>query len=135
MKNRKDFWDEQKGVARTVLYYKGCADLHFVGVGVAECHPEEERKSEITGTSIAELRASIEILQQIKKYEVRPGLAALQHVYGTMKESKKFNPNSYEAKRLIKEIKNYKKEIANLNDQIEATKSYLKDYINSIGRK
>ena len=135
MKNRKDFWYEDKGLARTVLYYKGCADLRLTGVGIAECHPEEKHKSEITGTSIAELRASIDILQQIKKYEVKPGLAALRHLYGTMKESKHYNPDSYEARRLMKEIKNYEKEVASINEQIDVTKQYLKDYINGIGRK
>ena len=81
------------------------------------------------------MRASIDILKQIKKYEVKPGLAALRHLYGTMKESKHYNPDSYEARRLMKEIKNYEKEVASINEQIDVTKQYLKDYINGIGRK
>lgn len=136
MKNRKDFWYELTGEASTRIYYNGCADLHLIGIGIAKCHPDDkEHKSEITGTSIAEMRAAIDICQQIKKYEVKPGLAALKHLYGTMKESKKFNPESYEAKRLMKEIKNYENEINDINTQIKVIKQNLQDYINHIGRK
>ena len=136
MKNRKDSWYEPTGQASTAMYYNGCADLHLIGIGTAKCHPDdEEHKSEITGTSIAEMRAAIDICQKIKKYEVKPGLAALKHLYGTMKESKKFNPESYEAKRLMKEIKNYENEINDINAQIKVIKQNLQDYINHIGRK
>ena len=55
------------------------------------------------------MRAQINILQNYKNRELRPGLKALVHLKGTMQISTRYNPNSYEAKRLDKEIKNKEK--------------------------
>ena len=58
-----------------------------------------------------------------------PELKAYTHLLGTMTQSKKYNPNSYEAKRLNREIKNVKKDIAEINEAIKASKKNLKEYI------
>ena len=87
--------------------------------------------SERTGKHIAETRAQIDLLQNYKNIELRPELKAYKHLLGTMQQSKKYNPNSYEAKRLNKEIKNVKKTIAEINEALNTTKKELKEYIDT----
>lgn len=48
--------------------------------------------------------------------------------------SKQFNPNSYEAKRIRKEIKNILKEKETINYTIESIRSDIKTYINDKNR-
>ena len=48
-----------------------------------------------------------------------------------MINSQKYNPQSYEAKRLDKEIKNYQSDIADINLAINYEKQNLYDYINA----
>ena len=47
-----------------------------------------------------------------------------------MQHSKQFNPHSYEAKRLRKEIKNIEKEINEISCSVENIKTRIKEYIN-----
>lgn len=46
-----------------------------------------------------------------------------------MIKSKKYNPDSYEAKRLKKEIYNYQQEINDTNAMINEMQNNLKEYI------
>ena len=104
---------------------------NIIGTGSAMCHPKDEDvASERTGLKIAEDRAIIQYLQNYKASYLRPSLKALKHVYSTMSHSTHFNPHSYEAKRLRKEIKNIEKEINKTSCAIENIKIRLKDYIN-----
>ena len=48
-----------------------------------------------------------------------------------MQISTRYNPNSYEAKRLNKEIKNIEKDINFIQDKIDITKQQLKDYMSA----
>ena len=48
-----------------------------------------------------------------------------------MINSPRYNPNSYEAKRLDKEIANIEKGIREISIAIEASKAHLYEYINS----
>ena len=120
-------WDETSGIC-------GCAiiiDDILHGFGLAQCADEDKDIiNERVGMQIAELRAQINLLQNFKNYELRPGLKALNHLKGTMVRSKKYNPDSYEAKRLNIEIKNCIKDIEDINDAITATKQKLYEYIN-----
>lgn len=123
-------WDKDSGVSTCTLRYRSSNDVDFLGNGVAICHPnDQDFKTELTGAIIAEYRAEIDICRKIRDYELRPGLMALNHVLGTMTKSKHFNPKSYEAKRLIKEINRYKKEIEDTNDLIAELQLNLKAYI------
>lgn len=103
----------------------------IIGIGNATCHPDDKDiANERTGMTIAENRAYIHYLQNYKATYLRPALTALTHAYSTMCHSKKFNPYSYEAKRLRKEIKNIQKEINKTSCSIENIKIRTKEYIN-----
>ena len=105
---------------------------NIIGVGQANCHPsDKDMASEKTGMYIAENRAYISYLQNYKTTQLRPSLKALKHVYSTMCHSKYFNPNSYEAKRLRKEIKNIEQEINKISCSIENIKIKNKEYIDN----
>ena len=105
-------------------------DKNIIGIGDAYCHPKDsDIASERTGVHIAEDRAYIKYLQNYKACQLRPALTALNHVYSTMCHSTHFNPHSYEAKRLRKEIKNIEKEINKVSTSIENIKLRLKEYI------
>ena len=120
MGKRPEFtFDEISGIC-------GCSIVlndFLQGFGIAQCADEDRDViSEKTGMQIAEYRAQINLLQNYKNRELWPGLKALEHLKGTMENSKKFNPKSYEAKRLDKEIKHYKEGIEDINIAVEAVK-------------
>ena len=54
---------------------------------------------------------------------------SLNHLLSTMIHSDKYNPNSYESKRLNKEIQNIQKEIDYLNELIQEEKESLRQYL------
>ena len=120
-------WDETSGIC-------GCSiildDLMY-GFGIAQCAEEDKDViSERTGMHIAERRAQINLLQNYKNRELIPGLKALLHLKSTMVNSNNYNPKSYEAKRLDKEIKHYQQDIEDIRIAIEGAKQNLYDYIN-----
>ena len=121
-------WNEETGICTCIIYL----DDLLQGFGIAQCHPQDnDVKSQRTGEHIAELRAQISLLQNYKNHELRPGLKALKHLKGTMVNSSCYNPDSYESKRLNVEIKNYQKDIADINEGILAAKKELYHYINT----
>ena len=120
-------WNEETGVCSCAIIL----DDFMQGFGIAECHPQDrDMISRRTGEHIAELRAQINLLQNYKNRELRPGLKALLHLKGTMVKSAQYNPDSYESKRLNVEIKNYRKDIEDIECGIQAAKHDLYDYIN-----
>ena len=120
-------WDETSGICSCAIVLDDI--LH--GFGIAQCADEDKDIfNERVGMHIAELRAQINLLQNYKNYELRPGLKALLHLKGTMIRSKKYNADSYESKRLNVEIKNFRKDIEDINDAITAAKQNLYEYIN-----
>ena len=128
MSHKRDFsYDETSGICSCIIRL---SDL-LLGFGIAQCaEQDKDIMSERTGQHIAEIRAQISLLQNFKNHVLRPGLDALVHLRSTMIQSPKFNPESYEAKRLEAEIKNHHKDIAEINDAIEGVKAGLYDYIN-----
>lgn len=121
MKEPIEYWDEEHGLSRCMIPYVTSGGVELMGIGLAECDPEDEEfKSHLTGGIIAQTRAEIDLIKQINKYEIRPAIAALKHVYCTMTHSKKYNPKSYEAIRL-------KKEIAHLMDEFDENKQLIKE--------
>ena len=118
-------WDPKTGYATCTLEYKD-----FVFFGQAKCAPEDQdMMSEKTGLHIAEERAYIEFLQHIKNNEIKPQLEILNHLCSTMNNSKKLNPNSYEYKRILKEIKNLESDLDFYIDYIATEEAVLKSYI------
>lgn len=126
MQNIIEHWDAEHGIARCVLSYTTSAGIVLQGIGIAECAPEDiEFMSELTGGIIAEYRAEIDLFKKINMYEIKPAIMALKHVYCTMQHSKKYNPKSYEAIRL-------KKELAHLMDELEENKTIITNIKNDL---
>ena len=120
-------WDEESGICSCAIILDDI--LH--GFGIAQCAPEDNDViSERVGMHIAELRAQINLLQNFKNYELRPGLKVLKHLRSTMINSKQHDSESYERKRLNIEIRNTEKDIADINNAINQVKQNLYDYIN-----
>lgn len=121
-------WDEVSGIC-------GCSivlDNYLHGFGIAQCADiDRDMLSERTGAHIAESRAQINLLQNYKNNVLRPGLQALKHLRSTMTQSKKHNSESYERKRLNIEIRNYEKDIADIQQAIELQKQMLHTYIHN----
>ncbi len=131
MKNIIEHWDAEHGVFRCVIPYKASSGAEFEGIGVAECHPDDnDFMSELTGSVIAGYRAEIDLIKKINKYEISPAIVALKHVYCSMYHSKKYNPDSYEAIRLKKELAHLMDEYAENKQTIQTLKEYLSKYIN-----
>ena len=128
MSKQPDFtWDEVSGICSCAIVL----DDYMHGFGIAQCADEDRDViSERTGAHIAEMRAQINLLQCYKNNELRPGLKALEHLRSTMVQSKKHNPESYERKRLNIEIRNIKKDIADIEEMIANRKETLYRYIN-----
>ena len=119
-------WDEKAGLATCCIWL----DDFLQGYGIAQCaEKDRDMISERTGLQIAEMRAQINILQNYKNRELRPGLKALIHLKGTMQISTRYNPDSYEAKRLDKEIKNKEEEIIAIQSKIDHIKEQLQEYM------
>ena len=119
-------WNQETQQAKCII-----TDKNLLGIGEAKCHSKDmDVSSEKTGLYIAEQRAVVHFLQNKKEVKLKPALSALNHLYSTIKYSKQFNTNSYEAKRIRKEIKNLQKEIYQINCSIDLIKQRLKQYIN-----
>lgn len=125
-KEPKYMWNEEHGTAICIIYYK---DTSFCGT--ADCHPtDKDFQSERTGEHIAYMRAYLDYLKYVRDNEEKPRLNTLNHLYGTMKHSTHFNPDSYEARRLQKEILNAQTDLDTIRDMIDACKTDLQKYIN-----
>lgn len=131
MKNITENWNAETGVFRYVIPYKASSGAEFEGIGIAECHPDDnDFMSELTGSVIAGYRAEIDLIKKINKYEISPAIVALKHVYCSMYHSKKYNPDSYEATRLKKELAHLMDEYAENKEMIQILRNYLSKYIN-----
>ena len=97
--------------------------------GYTRCLPEDEDFwSENVGCFIAETRAIIKQLKYAKK-QLIPGLKALEDFEKTLKCCKNYDPDSFEAKRLRKEIYLQKRKINEINSAIKDEQDYLTQYI------
>lgn len=123
------YWDEEKGEA--IATFRGqLRGREKVYQGIAHVHPDDtDMKSELIGTQIAEWRAQIKMFQDYLANELEPGLAALKQLYYSMSRSKHFNPKSYEAKMLFRQIRLKEEDIADAKLLIANIKRYIKEYI------
>ena len=126
MKREPEFYfDENEGISYCVIGTK--ADDVFVGT--AKCHPDDrDFMSEKTGCEIALRRAEIEALRSYRK-ELKIGLAALKQLYYSSNHSKNFNPKSYEAKMLFRQINQKVEDIDTVKEIIKERKQELKKLI------
>lgn len=114
-----------EGSAVCTMTYKG---QKFVGC--ANCHPDDvDMESERVGMTIAEVRAVIRVITFIRDFEIKPQLKILNHLYGNMRRSHYYNPESYEAKMLRSQIRVIERELAAINNQLADERKFLKDYI------
>lgn len=114
-KNCTEFkWDEDMGYAQCCIYYK-----NQVFEGDALCHKDDVKyKSRTVGESLAQYRATRYYLAWVRDNEVLPQLKALNQLYYSMKYSTQFNPKSYEAKMLFRQIRQKKEDIEGIRQLI-----------------
>jgi len=99
-------------------------------VGEAWCAPEDEdMMSELVGCTIAEYRAQIAAAATYRN-DLRIRLAALNQLYYSMKHSSQFNPKSYEAKMLYRQIKMTQSDLDIAIHQLAVLRLDLFEYIN-----
>lgn len=99
-------------------------------IGTAFCHSaDEDFCSEKTGSYIAEIRAEIELLRYLRDCEYKPAYQALKHLYASIKTSKNFKENSYENKRIRRELHRIKKQLDAVSNEIAQLRLTLHVYI------
>lgn len=124
-------WNEELGMAQCVITDISNGVI-LAGYGKAVCHDDDVKwKSQVTGEYIALTRANIDILRKKRDYELKPGIMIIEHIISTMINSKQYNPNSYEAKRIKKELKNLKDDLYMINTIIEDEQASLKTYLDA----
>lgn len=127
-----EHWDEEHGVYRIVLRYRTPSGIILEGIGIAECHPDDYPfMSQLTGSMIAGYRAEIDLIKKVNNYEIKPGIDTLKHVYCTMSHSKQYNPKSYEAIRIKKELAHLMDELEENKQTMAYIKNELKEYIDN----
>ena len=126
LKEKIDYrYTEEDGHAQVIIHYK---NKTFYGEAI--CHENDiDFKSRRTGLTIAEDRAFINYMKYICDNEIKPKIAALKQLYYSMKHSRQFNPKSYEAKMLYRQIRNYEEDLNNIKAAIEDTKNRLNKFI------
>lgn len=118
-------FDKETGITTCSLECKG-----KTFTGTAKCHPDDfDFMARATGENIAAIRATINYFKYIRDCEMKPALRALKHLKGCMVNSKHYNENSYEARFLDKEIKNYENDLKEIKLMIAEEKINLKLYI------
>lgn len=122
---RHYYFDNEQGTA-----YCFITDGNKTHAGLAQCH-EEDRPfmSERTGLQIAECRAEIAALKNIKDNELLPAYKALQHLQTNIKTSKYYNPKAYEARMLRRQVCIKQNELAAVKQEIATLEQFLNDYI------
>ena len=114
------FYNPNTGYAKTVLTYK-----NHTFVGEAHCHPFDiDHKSEYVGSELADSRALCKYLRFIRDNEIKPSLASLKQLYYSMKQSTHFNPKSYEAKMLNRQIRYREDDLEAVKNMIEQEKKH-----------
>lgn len=118
-------WDEYTGTAFATIFYKD-----YIFMGKAQCHPDDkDMMSKLTGQIIAEHRATLRYLRFIRDCELQPQLKSLKQLYYSMNHSKYFNPKSYEAKMLYRQINHLTEDLKENKYLIDLTKSQLETYL------
>ena len=130
MNNKPIFnWDAEQRIASCVL-----STGTKVFSGIAQCHPDDEdMMSEKTGCEIAFRRAKIDLLRDYRN-EIEIKLSALNQLYYSMNQSKKFDNKSYEYKMLKRQINMYKFDLETVKEQIQQEQDSLREYIENKGK-
>lgn len=120
------FKREEDGTCTFTLTYR---DREFVGV--AHCHPDDSKFfSEITGGTIAEVRAQIKMLKYKRDCELRPQYAIVKHLYQNLEQgTKKFDKKDRATALIIRHFNRLKREINQVDEEIIDCQNFLKSYI------
>lgn len=107
-------WEEDIGYAQCLIHYK---DKCFQGDAL--CHADDmPYKSRIIGEMLAECRATRDYLGWVRDNEILPQLKALNQLYYSMRHSAQFDPKSYEAKMLFRQINQREEDIRSIKQAI-----------------
>ena len=103
--------------------------------GKAICHPDDkEYMSEYRGLDIADMRARINMLRDIRDSEIKPQLKVIKHLYCNMKTNKLYNPKSYEARAVRRQYHILQENLKIIQDLIQENKTYIKNRGNTINK-
>ena len=98
--------------------------------GNSTCAPEDmDMLSKKTGQEIAFNRASIQVLRY-EKMRLNIELKALKSLYYSINTSKRYNPKSYEATMLKRQMDMRENDIAQLTADIREIQNHITSYIN-----
>lgn len=118
-------WNENTGTAFATIFYQ-----NYTFTGEAQCHPDDrDMMSKLTGQTIAEYRATLKYLRFIRDCELQPQLKALKQLYYSINRSKYFDPKSYEAKMLYRQMSLLKEDLKENKYLIDLTKAQLEAYL------
>lgn len=121
-------WDEETGRATASIMLSDGTVL----VGEAQCHEDDKDfQSRYTGRDLAEARLTIKVIQHLKNVILTNELRSLKQLYYSMNRSKRFNPNSYEARCLQNQIRLREEDIDNCKAMIDQTRRYIKKLVDS----
>lgn len=117
-------WNEEDGTSLCVIY-----DRDKMYYGTATCHPEDrDMMSEKAGCELAYLRAAVMGLKSVRD-ELKTELQGLKKYYYSMNTSKHFNPESYEARRLMSHMDRLEKDIEIVKTLINQQNKQINDFI------
>lgn len=120
------YWDAESGISKVVI----TAPDGSVHVGTAKCRDEDrDMLSEMTGCTIAEMRANIAYLKHERDFHIKPELKALKKFLFTINQSKYFEPGNYSNQMLFRAIRNSEEELTAINEEINNCKKELKEYM------
>ena len=119
-------FDKETGLSTCIIYGKQGKTF----VGTAQCHPEDmDMNSRLTGMSIAEMRAQLAALRDIRDNEIIPELRALKQLRGSIDHSSQFNPKSYENIMLARQIRQKESALADIRELINMRYSELRVFL------
>lgn len=126
MKRLPDYtWDQETGIA--TCRYIDKFNREFTGTAV--CHPEDEDiKSWRSGYTIAEYRTRI-ALAKAKNNDAKIAYEAVRQIYYSIKHSKNYNDDSYEAKMIKHQLKLRQEEVAQTKSDYKLLKADFRLYM------
>lgn len=117
-------WDPDAGKAMAILTDTKTGKTFL---GEAICHPDDKQQmSEYTGLDIADMRARLNILRDIRDSEIKPQIKIIKHLYYNMKTNKLYNPKSYEARMVRRQYHILQEDLKNINNLIHEQSIYIK---------
>ena len=105
-------------------------------IGEAHLHPEDVSiESQRSGYTLAEMRAGIKVLQHHIQNELKPALKALKHLNCCIQQSKSYNPKSYEARMLTRNLRLLDEELQDCKGELNILKDQYHAYLNALNNR